>query len=91
MANLMRKTKDQLIDLARKAKLTIKPDAQKAEIVEALQHESDGVTKPPMLGDDVKATRIKKTLKGREVKAAKDRKALEKRMAKRGSYVGSPK
>lgn len=91
MANLMRKTRDQLIELATKAKILLPKDATKKQIVAELQHESDGVAKPPMLGDDVKTTGIKKTLRDRKAKADKERAALEKSMAKRGSYVGSPK
>lgn len=43
-----------------------------------------------VVGADVKPTKIKKTLKEREAAEKKDRKNLERRMKKRGSYVGSP-
>ncbi len=91
MSNLMEKTRDELVKLAQKAKVAIAARATKAQIVEALEHESDGVTAGPrMLGDDAKVTPIKATMKKRATSARKERAALEKAAAKRGSYVGAP-
>jgi len=89
MANLLSKTKDELIKLAKK--MNVSTRGTKADIVDRIENESDGVTPGQPSGELLGATvtPIKKTLKDREDAKAKDRKALEKRMAKRGSTPGS--
>lgn len=83
MGNLIDKTINELRKLAKKA--GVKATGTKADIVERLE---GGEKQPATLG--ATPTPIKKTLAKREKAATKDRKDLEKRMQKRGSYVGSP-
>ena len=87
MANLMRKTKEYLVNVAMNLKLSTA--GTKADIVQRIEeHERDGVTPGHMLGSDLKPTPIKKKLADRASKAAKERAALEKRVKKRGGTVG---
>lgn len=89
MGNLLSKTKDELIKLAKR--MNVSTRGTKADIAARLESESDGVTPGQPSGQllGAKVTPIKATLKAREDAKAKDRKALEKRMAKRGSTPGS--
>lgn len=87
MGKLIDKTINELRKLAKQ--VGVKTTGKKADIVARLEgDEAPKAKKPGTLG--VKPTPIKKTLASRQKAADKDRADLEKRMKKRGSYVGSP-
>lgn len=88
MANLMRKTKDALVNIA--VGLGLSAEGEKKDIVARIEeHESDGVTAGPrMLGNDVKPTPINKTLKARAKKDVDLIKKAKARSKKAGTTYG---